>query len=264
MTGSSGRRRQCGAASSVLALSKIEPARTRAQKRVRATRAAAKSAGAAADAGSSEPQPWGAARGDGWASGAGFGPAPGAHLDERQSIDSRVETAPATRKEGGVRWLEIAEPAGTVLGSPGWWQAGQGLARAVGGRVLAAWVAALGRQGQRRGRRACKSAKIAAKRPILAAHPARTWHRAWHTSDHSFARAMGQKGAQTGWERTSEGEDGGQVEVLRRAEVLERGHRLVSLREDGVLRSRGMRRSPRDPAARHRTVSWVGAPVHPH
>ena len=104
-----------------------------------------------------------------------------------------------------MRWLEIAEPAGTVLGSPGWWQAGHGLARAVGGRVLAAWVAALGRQGQRRGRRACKSAKIAAKRPILAAHPARTWHRAWHTSDHSFARAMGQKGAQTGRERTSEG-----------------------------------------------------------
>ena len=151
VAGSSGRRRRYGAASSVLALSKIEPARTRAQKRVRAARAAAKSAGAAAGAGSSEPQPWGAARGDGGASGAGFGPAPGAHLVERQRIDHRIETVPATRGEGGVRWLEIVEPAGAVLGRPGWRQAGHGLARAVGGRVLAAWVAALGRQGPKGG-----------------------------------------------------------------------------------------------------------------
>ena len=118
---------------------------------MRAARAAAKSAGAAADAGSSEPQPWGAAQGDGGASGAGFGPAAGAHLNERQSIDPRIETAPATRREGGVRWLEIIEPASSVLGRPGWRQAGHGLARAVGGRVLAAWVAALGRQGPKGG-----------------------------------------------------------------------------------------------------------------
>ena len=118
---------------------------------MRAARAAAKSAGAAADAGSSEPQPWGAAQGDGGASGAGFGPAAGAHLNERQSIDPRIETAPATRGEGGVRWLEIVEPASAVLGRPGWRQAGHGLARAVGGRVLAAWVAALGRQGPKGG-----------------------------------------------------------------------------------------------------------------
>ena len=151
VAGSSGRRRRCGAASSVLALPKIEPARTRAQKRVRAARAAAKSAGAAASAGSSEQQPWGSARGDGEASGAGFGPAAGAHLVERQSIDHRIETAPATREEGGVRWLEIVEPAGAVLGRPGWRQVGHGLARAVGGRVLAAWVAAPGRQGPQGG-----------------------------------------------------------------------------------------------------------------
>ena len=149
--GSSGPRRRCGAASSVLALHKIEPARTRAQKRVRAARAAAKSAGAAADAGSSEPQPWGSARGDGGASGAGFGPAAGAHLDERQNIDQRIATAPAKREEGGVRGLEIVEPARAVLGRPGWRPAGHGFARAAGGRVLAAWVAALGRQGAKGG-----------------------------------------------------------------------------------------------------------------
>ena len=151
VAGSSRPRRRCGASSSVLALHKIEPARTRAQKRVRATRAAAKSAGTAADAGSSEPQPWGAARGVGGASGAGFGPAAGAHLVERQRIDPRIEAAPATRGEGGVRWLEIAEPARAVLGRPGWRQAGHGFARAAGGRVLAAWVAALGRQGPKGG-----------------------------------------------------------------------------------------------------------------
>ena len=145
LAGSLGRRKRCGAASSVLALSKIEPARTRAQHRVRAARAAAKSAGAAASAGSSEPQPWGSARGDGEASGAGFGPAAGAHLDERHRIDHRIATAPAKRGEGGVRWLEIAEPAGAVLGRPGWRQAGHGLARAVGGRVLAACGVPVGR-----------------------------------------------------------------------------------------------------------------------
>ena len=173
VAGSSGRRRRCGAASSVLALSKIEPARTRAQKRVRAARAAAKSAGAATGAGSSEPQPWGSAWGNGEASGAGFGPAAGAHLDERQGIDHRIETVPATRGEGGVRWLEIAEPARAVLGRPGWRQAGHGLARAAGGRVLAAWVAALGRQGAKGVRRACKYAKLAAKWPVRTGHHAR-------------------------------------------------------------------------------------------
>ena len=49
------------------------------------------------------------------------------------------------------------------------------------------------------------------------------------------------------------------VEVLRRAEVLELGHRLVSLRADDVLRSRRKRWSTKDPAARHKTVSWDGA-----
>jgi len=198
VAGSSGRRRRCGAASSVLALPKIEPARTRAQRRVRAARAAAKSAGAAADAGSSEPQPWGSARGDGGASGAGFGPAAGAHLVERPRIDPRVETAPATREEGGVRWLEIVEPASADRGSPGWRQAGHGFARAGGRPVLALWVAALGRQGPKGGRRACTSADIAAKRPFWTGDPARTWDRAWHTSDINFRARNGHKGAQTG------------------------------------------------------------------
>ena len=134
--------------------------------------------------------------------------------------------------------MEIAEPARAVLGRPGWRQAGHGLARAVGGRVLAAWVAALGRQGQRR---AFTSAKIASTWPVRTGHHARTWDRAWHTSDHIFACAMGHKGAQTGRERTSEGEEGGLVEGLRRAEVLERVHRLVSLRADAVLQSRRKR-----------------------
>ena len=43
--------------------------------------------------------------------------------------------------------MEITEPAGTVLGRPGWRQVGHGFARTVGGRVLGACVAALGRQG---------------------------------------------------------------------------------------------------------------------
>ena len=152
--------------------------------------------------------------------------------------------------------MEIVEPASAVLGRPGWRQAGHGLARAVGGRVLAAWVAALGRQGPKGGRRACTLAKIAARRLILAAHHARTWHRAWHTLDHHFSRAMGQKGAQTGRARTSEHEDGGLVEVHRRVQVLELGRRLVSLRAEVVLQSRRKRWSTRDPAARHRTVRW--------
>ena len=46
------------------------------------------------------------------------------------------------------------------------------------------------------------------------------------------------------------------VEVHRRGDVLERVHRLVSLRADVVLQSRAKRWSTRDPAARHRTVSW--------
>ena len=194
MAGSSRLRRRCGASSSVLALPKIEPARTRAQKRVRAARAAAKSAGAAADAGSSEPQPWGAARGVRGASGAGFGPAAGAHLVERQRIDPRIEVAPATRGEGGVRWLEIAEPARAVLGRPGWRQAGHGFARAAGGRVLAAWVAVLGRQGLRGGRRAFKSAKTAPKRLVRTGGPVRTWDGAWHMSDHFFCARNGAQG----------------------------------------------------------------------
>ena len=47
--------------------------------------------------------------------------------------------------------MEIVEPARAVLGRPGWRQAGHGFARAAGGRVLAAWVAALGRQGAKGG-----------------------------------------------------------------------------------------------------------------
>ena len=50
----------------------------------------------------------------------------------------------------------------------------------------------------------------------------------------------------------------GLVEGLRRAEVLERGHRLVSLRADAVLQSRAKRCSTRDPAARPGMVSWEG------
>ena len=187
VAGSSGRRRRCGAASSVLALSKIEPARTRAQKRVRAARAAAKSAGgrrrrlkraAAVGVGSGR---WGGERGRVRAGG-------GAHLDERQRIDPWIEAAPATREEVGVRGLEIAEPARAVLGRPGWRQAGHGFARAAGGRMLAAWVAALGRRGLRGGRRAWTSAKIASKRRVRTGGPARTWDRARHTR-YQFSRA---------------------------------------------------------------------------
>ena len=154
-----------------------------------------------------------------------------------------------------MRWLEIAEPASALRGSPGWWQVGHEFARAVGGRVLAACVAALGRQGPKGRRRAFKSADTTAKRLIRTGGPARTWDRAWHTSDIIFGRATG-KGGSNGRARTSKGEEGGQVEVHRGADVLERRHRLVSLREDGVLQSRGKRLSTRDPAARHRTVSW--------
>ena len=146
MGGSSGPRRRCGAASSVLALRKIEPARTRAQKRVRAARAAAKSAGAAADASSSEPQPWGRLGAMGKRAGAaGFGPAAGAHLVERQNIDPPLETAPATLEEVGVRWLEIVETASAVPGRPGALQGGHGFARGRGGRVLAACGVPVGR-----------------------------------------------------------------------------------------------------------------------
>ena len=67
---------------------------------------------------------------------------------------------------------------------------------------------------------------------------------------------MGQKGAQTGRARTSEHEDGGLVEVHRRVQVLELGRRLVSLRAEVVLQSRRKRWSTRDPAARHKMVSW--------
>ena len=137
--------------------------------------------------------------------------------------------------------MEIVEPAGAVLGRPGWRQVGHGFERAVGGRVLAAWVAALGRQGQRRGRRACKSAKNASKWPVRTGGRARTWGRAWHTSDINFSARNGAKGGSNGRARTSEGEEGGLVEGLRRAEVLERVHRLVSLRADAVLQSRRKR-----------------------
>ena len=98
VAGSSGRRRRCGAASSVLALSKIEPARTRAQKRVRAARAAAKSAGAAAVAGSSGLQPWGSAGEDGWASGAETGPGPGTRLLAKQKMTKK--SLPASSSQG--------------------------------------------------------------------------------------------------------------------------------------------------------------------
>ena len=154
-----------------------------------------------------------------------------------------------------MRWLEIAEPASALRGSPGRWQVGHEFARAVGGRVLAACVAALGRQVPKGRRRAFKSADTTAKRLIRTGGPARTWDRALHTSDIIFGRATG-KGGSNGRARTSKGEEGGQVEVHRGADVLERRHRLVSLREDGVLQSRGKRLSTRDPAARHITVSW--------
>ena len=152
--------------------------------------------------------------------------------------------------------MEIAEPARAVLGRPGWRQAGHGLARAAGGRVLAAWVAALGRQGPKGGRRACTSAKIASKRRVRTGGPARTWDRARHTSDINFRARNGAHGGSNRRARTSEHEEDGLVEVLRRGDVLERGHRLVSLRADVVLRSRRKRWSTKDPAARHRMVSW--------
>jgi len=44
-----------------------------------------------------------------------------------------------------------------------------------------------------------------------------------------------------------------------RGDVLELGYRLVSLRADVVLQSRGKRLSTKDPAARHKTVNWDGA-----
>ena len=114
----------------------------------------------------------------------------------------------------------------------------------------------MGARGLRGGRRTFTWAKIASKRRISTGGHARTWDRAWHTSDHFFSRAMGQKGAQTGRARTSEGEDGGLVEGLRRVQVLELGRRLVSLRAEVVLQSRRKRWSTRDPAARHKMVSW--------
>ena len=100
------------------------------------------------------------------------------------------------------------------------------------------------------------SAKITSKRRISTGDQTRTWDRAWHTSDHFFARAMGQQGAQTGRARTWEHEDGGLVEVHRRVQVLELGRRLVSLSAEVVLQSRRKRWSTRDPAARHKMVSW--------
>ena len=114
----------------------------------------------------------------------------------------------------------------------------------------------MGGRGLRGGRRACKYAKIASTWPIRTGQPAHTWDRAWHTSDIIFRARNRHKGAQTGGHAPRKGEEGGQVEVHRGADVLERRHRLVSLREDGVLQSRGKRLSTRNPAARHRTVSW--------
>jgi len=70
-----------------------------------------------------------------------------------------------------------------------------------------------------------------------------------------FRARNGAKGGSNGRTRTSEHEDGGLVKVLRRAEVLELGHCLVSLRADGVLQSRAKRFSTRDPAARGGMVS---------
>ena len=75
-------------------------------------------------------------------------------------------------------------------------------------------------------------------------------------SDIFFRAGNGAKVASNGAGTHREREEGGQVEVLRRADVLERVHRLVSLRADVVLQSRAKRWSTRDPAARHRTVSW--------
>ena len=149
--GSSGPRRRCGAASSVLALPKIEPARTRAQKRVRAARAAAKSAGAAADAASRGQPPERSAGGDGRARGPGFGPAPGAHLDKRQKIVRLVEAAPTTQGGGRGRELWNAERLSALPRSPGSWQAGHGVARRLGGPVLAACGAPLGTKGPKAG-----------------------------------------------------------------------------------------------------------------
>ena len=98
VAGSSRPRRRCGASSSVLALHKIEPARTRAQSRVRAARAAAKSAGAAADACSSGLPPWGSAGEDGWASGAETGPGPGTHLLAKQKMT--MKNLPTSSTQG--------------------------------------------------------------------------------------------------------------------------------------------------------------------
>ena len=71
-----------------------------------------------------------------------------------------------------------------------------------------------------------------------------------------FSGAQRAQGGSNRRARTSEHEEDGLVEVLRRGDVLERGHRLVSLRADVVLRSRRKRWSTKDPAARHRMVSW--------
>ena len=135
----------------VLLEPKIVPARTRELDRARAAKKAAKNAAAAADAGSSEPPPWRSAGGDGGASGAEIGPGPETHLVERQIIDRLVEAAPDRCRggEGRERW--IIEPLGAVLMRPRTRQGGHGLARRLGGRVLAVSVARRGWFGRVRG-----------------------------------------------------------------------------------------------------------------
>ena len=128
VAGSSGRRMRCGTASSVLALSEIEPARTRAQKRVRAAQAAAKSAGAAADAGWSGLPPRGSVGEFGSASGAETGPGPGTRLLAKQQMTKK--NLPASSRQG----LRNLPSAGSVPGV----SATVGLAQRVGiGSALA-------------------------------------------------------------------------------------------------------------------------------
>ena len=72
-----------------------------------------------------------------------------------------------------------------------------------------------------------------------------------------FRARNGETGALMGSAHRKMLEDGGMVEDPLREEVLERGHRLRSLRADGVFRSRVMKRSNRDPAARGSFASWL-------
>ena len=135
----------------VLLEPKIVPARTRELDRARAAKKAAKNAAAAADAGSSEPPPWSSAGGDGGASGAEIGPGRGAHLVERQGIDRLVEAAPDRCRGGEGKGWCIVQPLSAVLRRPRTRQGGHGLARRLGGRVLAVCGARRGWFGRARG-----------------------------------------------------------------------------------------------------------------